>query len=92
MHTEFWWGKLGERDHLEDPSVDGLIILRWAFRKLGGCMDWIYLAQDMDRLRAVVNAVVNLRVPYNAGIFLTSWETVNFSRKFLLHEERKYGL
>jgi hypothetical protein len=29
----FWWGKLRERDRLEDPSVDVRIILRWVFRK-----------------------------------------------------------
>jgi hypothetical protein len=28
-----------------------------------GGMDWIDLAQDMDRLWALVNAVMNLRVP-----------------------------
>jgi hypothetical protein len=31
--TEFLWGDLRERDHLENPGLDGRIILRWIFRK-----------------------------------------------------------
>ena len=37
-----------------------------------GGMDWIELAQDMARWRALVSAVMNLGVPQNAGNFLTS--------------------
>ena len=37
-----------------------------------GIMDWIELAQDRDRWQALGNAVMNLRVNYNAGNFLSS--------------------
>jgi hypothetical protein len=30
-------------------------------------VDWIGLAQDRDKRRALVNSVLNLWVPYNAG-------------------------
>ena len=62
-YTGFWWGNLREREHLGDPGVDGRILLRWIFRKWDvGDMDWFELAQDRDRWRALVNAVMNLRV------------------------------
>jgi len=32
-YTGIWWRNLRERDYLEDPGVDGRIILRWKFRK-----------------------------------------------------------
>jgi len=32
-NTGFWWRNLRKRDHLEDPDVDGRIILRWIFRE-----------------------------------------------------------
>jgi len=59
----FWWGDLRERGLLEDLVVDGRIILRLIFRKWDGDMVWIDLAQDVDRWRILVNAVMNLRVP-----------------------------
>jgi hypothetical protein len=63
VHTEFWWENLSERDQVKEPGVDGRIILRWVYRKWIGGMDWIDLAQDRDRLWALVNTVIDLRVP-----------------------------
>jgi len=34
VHTGTWWGKLRERDHLEDLGTDGRIISKWILKKL----------------------------------------------------------
>jgi hypothetical protein len=63
VYAGFWWETLGERDHLGDQDVDGRVVVKYIFKKWAGGMDWIDLAQDRDRWRAVINAVMNLRVP-----------------------------
>jgi len=36
VHIGFWWGDLIERGLMEDPSVNGRMILKWTFKKLDG--------------------------------------------------------
>jgi hypothetical protein len=52
-----------ERDHQEDLDVDWRIILGWSG------MDWTDLPQNRGQWRAVVNTIMNLRVPKKWGIF-----------------------
>jgi hypothetical protein len=37
-----------------------------------GGTDWIDVAQDRDKWRALVKAVLNFRIPWNAAYFLAS--------------------
>jgi len=69
-----WWGNRKEGDHWEDLGVDGWIMRIDLQEVECGYMDWIGLAQDRDRWRTLVSAVMNLRVPWNAGI---SWLAAN---------------
>ncbi len=53
-------------------------------------MDWMELAQDREILLALANAVMNVRIPLNAGNFWTSWKPVSISRRTVLHGVIKY--
>jgi hypothetical protein len=60
--TGVWCESPKERDHLKDQGVDGRMGSKWTLGRLVWGVEWIHLAQDRDRWRAVVNAVMNLRV------------------------------
>ena len=54
----FWWGKLRQRDHLEDLGLDGRIILKLIFREYDGAVNWIDLFQEDGKECDFVNMVI----------------------------------
>jgi hypothetical protein len=50
-----------------------------------GDVDWIGLAQDRNRWRALVNLVLNLRVPRNAGKLSSGLVSSGLSSSVQLH-------
>jgi hypothetical protein len=73
---------------LKDRGVDVRIILKWIFKNWKRDMNWIDLAQDRGRWRALVNVLMNTRVPYNARNFFSSLGPVSFSSTALFHGVR----
>jgi hypothetical protein len=60
VNTGLQCWNLWEREHFEDLGIDGRTILKWKWDE-GMC--WMDVAQDRDRWRTFVNAVMNLRFP-----------------------------
>jgi hypothetical protein len=59
-----WVGKPEEKRPLERPRRRWEDNIRMDLREIAwGDMDWIDLAQDRDQWMALVNTVMNLRVP-----------------------------
>jgi hypothetical protein len=50
-----------------------------------GGVDWIGLAKDRNRWRAVVNAAMNFRVPYNSGNLSSGFTTGGLFSSGQLH-------
>jgi hypothetical protein len=74
------FGKPERKRPLRGPRRRWEDNIRMDLRETGWeSVNWIQLAQDRDQWRAAVNTVMNLRFPYQAGNFLTSWVTVSFS-------------
>jgi hypothetical protein len=80
-------GKPEEKRPLGRPRHRWVDNIKIEFREVGwGGMDWIDVFQDRDQWRALVNMVMNLRVPKNVGKFLSNCTTGGFSRRAQLHE------
>jgi hypothetical protein len=66
-------GKSERKRPLRRPRLRWEDNIKMDLQKVGcGGMDWIELAQDRKIWRVLVNAVMNCRVLYDAGNFLTS--------------------
>jgi len=69
-------GKIEGKRPLGRPRLRWEDNIKMNLQEVGGAFgDWVLLAQDRDSWRALMSTVMNLRVPKNAGNFLTSCRT-----------------
>jgi hypothetical protein len=81
MHTRLLVG----RDHSEDISVDGRIILKWIMWEVLGGVGWICLALDRDCWHALLNIVMSLRLYKRWLISRLTDRTLSSLPRTLLH-------
>jgi hypothetical protein len=80
-------GKPEGKRPLERPRRRWVDNIKIDLRKIGwDGMDWIDLARDRDKWRALVNTVMNLVVPQNAGKFSSGCTIGSFSRRVQLRK------
>jgi hypothetical protein len=66
-HIHYWWKRKWNRP-LGKPRCMWVDNIKMDLGDTGlGGVGWIDLAQDRSKWRALVHAVMNLQVPYNAG-------------------------
>jgi hypothetical protein len=64
MHIEYWWGKPEGKRPLGRPRRRWVDNIKMHLKEIGwDGVNSIDLAQDRDQWRALVNTVMNLRVP-----------------------------
>jgi hypothetical protein len=64
MHIGYWWGKPEGKRPLGRPRRRWVDNIKMDLREIGwDGVDWSELVQDRDKWRALVNTVMNLRVP-----------------------------
>jgi hypothetical protein len=80
-------GKPEGKSSLGNPRRKWMDNIKMDLREIGsGGMDWIDLDQDGDQWGVLVNMVMKLRVPRNAGKFSNSCRTGCFSGRAQFHE------
>jgi hypothetical protein len=64
MHIGYWWSIQKERRPLGRPRLRWVVNIKMDLREIRwDGMDWIDLVQNRDQWRALINAIMNLRVP-----------------------------
>jgi len=79
VHTGFWWGNLRQGAQLEEPAMDGRIILKWTLMKSFG-KD----GTGLICIRIGTSGKKRIPAPQNAGN-LNGSATVSFPRISLLY-------
>jgi hypothetical protein len=85
MQTQVWMGDVKRRDHVRGPYVTESIVLNGSERNTERGRGLNETDWDREEWWTVVNAVLNLPVPWNARNLFLKWGTASFSWRVLYH-------